>query len=118
MEALAAIEAAYFCTAQNGMFRISEDNKRIVVSCPSETGVSDIVQLCELLHTIIDKQPQFVTIDAHNLCRLDTAVLQAFLAFARELHRHEIPLRWEGCTIEVVHAVELLGLSEMLATGA
>lgn len=81
-------------------------------------GVSDVVRLYGLLRTIIERRPQSVTIDAGDLCRVDAAALQAFLAFARELDRHDIPLRWEGCTGELVRAAELLGLSDMLGAAA
>ncbi len=94
---------------------VSEENEsKTVISCTSTVDIKIAVELFEHLSSAIESH-RAVEINAEDVERIDTAVLQLFLAFVLEAKTKEVSITWLGVSDAFVTAANLLGIGSQLA---
>tara|TARA_R110001592_G_scaffold38315_2_gene126478 strand:- start:19204 stop:19479 length:276 start_codon:yes stop_codon:yes gene_type:complete len=79
-------------------------------------GVLNIARV-EALHAefeVLEKKPEPLIINASNVSRVDTAVLQLLVSLFRSLFSLNINVEWAGVSEEFKAAAKLLGLESEL----
>lgn len=88
--------------------------KRTVIACESTIDIKIASDLYAHLKNALDKKHE-VEINATDVQRVDTAILQVFLAFVLEAKAHDLQVSWQGVSESFRTAANLLGIGEALA---
>jgi anti-anti-sigma regulatory factor len=83
------------------------------ILCATRLDISLVQSLRSRLQEALQaKQP--VVLEAVQVERVDTAVLQLFYVFFQEAHARGMPVHWQQPSLALQHAARLLGLSSSL----
>jgi ABC-type transporter Mla MlaB component len=88
--------------------------KRTVIACESTIDIKIAADLYAHLKNAIENKHQ-VEINATDVQRVDTAILQVFLAFVLEAKAQDLQVTWQGVSDAFRSAASLLGIGEALA---
>jgi len=86
---------------------------KTVVNCESVVDINSADKLYQRLHDALQYK-HVVEINATDVTRVDTAILQLFTAFTLEAKIQELSVSWLGVSEAFYQAVELLGLTDEL----
>lgn len=87
--------------------------KTLVVTCEESIDISVVGELHLYLQKALEEK-QAVVIEAGQVERADTAVLQTLYAFIKEAKSQGVTVKWRNVSNTVRDAAGLLGLSEAL----
>jgi len=87
---------------------------KTVIACESTIDIKIAADLYAHLKNAIDNK-HVVEINAVDVQRVDTAILQVFLAFMLEAKEQELQVNWQGVSDPFRAAASLLGIDETLA---
>ncbi len=91
----------------------NSDGKKTVITCEPNIGIGNATMLYEHLKTALSEK-RAVEIHAGDVAKVDTAILQVFLAFALEAKNANIPVTWASVSEIFQTSVDLLGLKKDL----
>ena len=87
--------------------------EKTTVSLGATLDIMHAASLKERLAASLEKKPHIVLI-SDKVERADTAGLQLLYAFSQEVKSQKKELSWKKPTDELLHACEVLGLTEAL----
>jgi len=93
--------------------QLTAQASKTVVNCESQVDIGIVVELHEYLKQALS-EGQALEIDASQVERIDTSVLQLFHAYIREAGRQGLAVSWSGASEAVHAAARLLGLQQAL----
>jgi ABC-type transporter Mla MlaB component len=82
---------------------------------PQIVEIDSIHPMCDELAKLTAQGTQVVALDVEDVVIMDTAALQALVAFARATTARCARLEWENLSIPLYAAAETLNLQEALA---
>lgn len=92
----------------------ASEASRTVVNCEPVLDVNSAKTLVAHLKEAIEHKHK-VDIDAGNVSRVDTSIMQIFTAFIFEAKTLEMPVEWTGVSENFFATAKLLGLEAELA---
>lgn len=87
---------------------------KTIIACESTVDIKIAAELYEHLKNAVDNQHE-VEINASEVQRVDTAVLQIFLVFVQEAKAKDVTVTWQGVSDAFNKAADLLGIRSQLA---
>ncbi|MDX1812165.1 MAG: STAS domain-containing protein [Gammaproteobacteria bacterium] len=91
----------------------SDQAAKTIIACESTVDIKIAADLHMHLKNAIDNK-HAVEIDAKEVQRIDTAILQIILAYVLEAKAQDLQVSWQGVSDAVYAAAGLLGISEAL----
>ena len=91
-----------------------EQVPKTVITCESTVDINIAVDLHAHLKNALENK-HVVEIDASEVQRVDTAILQVFLAYSQEAKLQGLQFCWQGVSDAFRSAAYLLGIEEELA---
>ncbi len=88
--------------------------KTLVVTCDEAIDIAVVEELHQNLRRALE-EGQAIEIEAGQVERADTAVLQTLYACFKEARSRDVAVKWRRVSEAVVDAAELLGLTQGLA---
>lgn len=85
------------------------DVAKVVITCEPNIGIANSVTLFEHLKSALNESRE-VEIHAADVEKIDTAILQVFLAFVLEAKSVDLKVNWVSVSEPFVVAATLLGL--------
>ena len=91
----------------------TSDAAKIVITCEPNVGIANSITLFEHLKSALSEGRE-VEIHAADVEKVDTAILQVFLAFVLEAKSVELAVNWVSVSEPFLSAATLLGLKTEL----
>ena len=94
---------------------IQEDSEggNTIISCDSVMDISGVEALFHRLEDALDIG-QSVEIHAQDVERVDTAIVQIFVAFVKEAERMQLEVIWKGVSEGMLSTIRSLGVLKFL----
>ena len=92
---------------------MDNSQRTLVVTCDESIDITIVHELHAHLNKAIQDQ-QSVELDAGQVERADTAVIQSLAAFFRAAAGAGLTVKWRSASEELKNAVALIGMSEAL----
>ena len=98
------------------MTEASTNEETTNVAAINLEGVVNIAKAETLHHQMEDilKEAVPITLQASEVQRVDTAILQLLLAFFKSMASAQVSITWDGVSDELLAAVKLLGIEQEL----
>ena len=90
-----------------------EQVAKTVIACESTVDINIAADLYAHLKNALENG-HVVEIDASEVQRVDTAILQVFLAYSQEAKLQGLQFCWQGVSEAFRNAVQLLGIEQEL----
>lgn len=84
------------------------------ITLAADLQVAQVAHLWETLQPLASAPPERVVVDASQVRRVDTAVLQALAVLLRDLRMAGCAVHWDSCSAQWSEATELTGMAGML----